>query len=828
VEKVCQAVAFAHSKGIIHRDLKPSNVMVGEFGEVQVMDWGLAKELSRTEPATTPAEATAAVETVGRVEEAAGLSRAGAALGTPAYMPPEQAAGDWSIVDERADVFALGAMLCVLLTGQPPYPGSSRTEVLRRARRGDLAEALGRLDQCGADAALVALCRECLAVECWPRPRHAGVVAERLAAYQAEVQERLRRAELERVAAQTRAQEEQARALVEQERTREALARVAAERRARQRLLALAAAVLFLLVIGVAAAWRMHQERIAAQARQDRADGEARAALTRAQERLEEGWHTHDLALLKEGKADAERAAYLARTAGEAVGQQVAAVRAEAQQRLDRAEKNQELLAALLDIVTPRETKTYTDRSGRVIAVAEPSVEQQYAAAFRRRWPEVDVDNQEESEVAARLRAEPEVVLQGVIAGLDGWMLERRQKGDEAKWRRLLGLVERLDPSEPRRQLRAVLIGANPQLRVQMNVAAEPVLTVLLLAQASREVGDMAGAEAVLRQALARRPDEVALLDALGKVLEQQGPSRLAEAIGCYRAARAKLPELGIALGLALRQAGQAAEGEAILRDLLRQQPKNPEMHNYLGDALHYQGRFTESLAAFRRGHELGSKQAGWRYPSLQRVRAAERMVELEKKLPAVLQGEASPPYTGGAIALAQMCQQYKKRNAAAARLYADAFAAEPKLAADLTQPHRYNAVCSAALAAAGQGEDARRLPDKVVTLFHRWALDWLRADLQAYALLVRQNNPTVTQAIQQRLAHWKRDPDLAAVRDPQALDRLSDNERAVWQALWRDVDELRSRVAKRDEAIRGRKPPDTLKTKPEGRSLPPSGATGR
>jgi serine/threonine-protein kinase len=152
VEKVCQAVAFAHSKGVIHRDLKPSNVMVGEFGEVQVMDWGLAKQLSRAEPIPVTAEATEEVETVGRVEEAEGLSRAGAALGTPAYMPPEQAQGDWDIVDERADVFALGAILCEVLTGRPPYYGAYRDELLRRARRGDLVEALGRLVNCGADA----------------------------------------------------------------------------------------------------------------------------------------------------------------------------------------------------------------------------------------------------------------------------------------------------------------------------------------------------------------------------------------------------------------------------------------------------------------------------------------------------------------------------------------------------------------------------------------------------------------------------------------------------------------------------------------------------
>jgi hypothetical protein len=208
-EKVCQAMAYAHSRRVIHRDLKPGNVMVGEFGEVQVMDWGLAKQLHAGAPATQPTDGSASeVETVAWVEEAAELTRAGAAMGTPAYMSPEQAAGDWAIVDERADVFALGAILCQMLTGRTPYQEANRDEVLRRARRGDLAEALARLEQCGADASLVQLCRECLAPEREGRPRNAEAVAKRLAAYQAEVQERLRRAELERARAEVRAQEE--------------------------------------------------------------------------------------------------------------------------------------------------------------------------------------------------------------------------------------------------------------------------------------------------------------------------------------------------------------------------------------------------------------------------------------------------------------------------------------------------------------------------------------------------------------------------------------------------------------------------------------------
>ena len=385
-EKICQAVAYAHSKRVIHRDLKPANVMVGRFGEVQVMDWGLAKVLTAGD--TVDAEQTTNAAGTRIPTEPADtplhLSRPGSGFGTPAYMPPEQALGEWGTVDERADVFAVGSILCEMLTGHPPYLGSDGEEVFRRARRGDLAEALERLEHCGADAALTALCRACLSAQPESRPRDAGAVAKCVADYQADVQERLRQAELERVAAQTRAQEEQARARVEQERAREALARVAAERRARQRLLALAGAVLLLLLVGVAGAWWMQKERVAAQARQDRADREALTVLEQARERLDDGWRLHDLPRLKEGKAEAERAADIARGgASEAVVQQVAAFRTEVQERLGRAERNRDLLAALLDIATPHETRTYSDGSGQMMGVGRA----ERGGAVRRRLP---------------------------------------------------------------------------------------------------------------------------------------------------------------------------------------------------------------------------------------------------------------------------------------------------------------------------------------------------------------------------------------------------------------------------------------------------------
>jgi hypothetical protein len=117
-------------------------------------------------------------------------------------------------------------------------------------------------------------------------------------------------------------------------------------------------------------------------------------------------------------------------------------------------------------------------------------------------------------------------------------------------------------------------------------------------------------------------------------------------------------------------------------------------------------------------------------------------------------------------------------------------------------------------LAAAGEGEDARRLPDKVVDMFRHWALGWLRDDLTAFAKLASQSKPAEKQAIHQWLVHWQRDTDLVSVRDPQALDRLAEAERAAWQALWRDVDELAKGLAKKDEPTKGRKEPETPKAK--------------
>lgn len=126
---VAEAVAYAHSEKILHRDLKPSNVLLGSFGETMVIDWGLAKDLNEAEMKRADHMASEASET-----KPSGLTLAGSVMGTPAYMPPEQALG--LPVDERADVYALGAILYHVLSGRPPYSGANSKEILKHVLEG--------------------------------------------------------------------------------------------------------------------------------------------------------------------------------------------------------------------------------------------------------------------------------------------------------------------------------------------------------------------------------------------------------------------------------------------------------------------------------------------------------------------------------------------------------------------------------------------------------------------------------------------------------------------------------------------------------------------
>jgi serine/threonine protein kinase/WD40 repeat protein/tetratricopeptide (TPR) repeat protein len=212
-EQICQTIAYTHSREVIHRDLKPANIMVGAFGEVQVMDWGLAKVLrddritvDSDEPAARADETSAETDPENEAAEV-DATRTGIVLGTLQYMPPEQALGLIDQVGKRSDVFGLGAILCELLTGNPPYRGETRDAVMRAAMHGDLHDASQRLDQCGADPDAIQLAKQCLSPRLCDRPVDGEQVAAAAKAYLLSVEARLQHAQQQVVVAAARATE---------------------------------------------------------------------------------------------------------------------------------------------------------------------------------------------------------------------------------------------------------------------------------------------------------------------------------------------------------------------------------------------------------------------------------------------------------------------------------------------------------------------------------------------------------------------------------------------------------------------------------------------
>jgi tetratricopeptide (TPR) repeat protein len=152
-----------------------------------------------------------------------------------------------------------------------------------------------------------------------------------------------------------------------------------------------------------------------------------------------------------------------------------------------------------------------------------------------------------------------------------------------------------------------------------------------------------------------------------------------------------------------------------------------------------------------------------------------------------LLQGEEQPASAEESLDLVDLCQR-QGMNAAAARFWATAFAADPRLADDLKTGHRYNAACCAALAAAGQGEDAAKLDDQERTRLRQQALDWLRADLALWDKQLESGQPAARAAVQQQIKHWQQDRDLEGIRDAAALAKLPAEERAACERLWLHV----------------------------------------
>jgi superkiller protein 3 len=347
------------------------------------------------------------------------------------------------------------------------------------------------------------------------------------------------------------------------------------------------------------------------------------------------------------------------------------------------------------------------------------------------------------------------------------------------------------------------------------------------LGNALRGKGRLDEAIAKYQEALRLQKDLPEAHQGIGHALRDK--DRLDDAIAEYRKEITLYPMCGTAhynLGDALTHKGEFDEAIAVLHEAIRLKKDFHQAHLDLGNALKakgdlegaireyreaiaingdyalaycnlgqtlaQQGRFPQAVAELRRVHELGSRNPHWPYPSAQWLQSAEQLASLDARLPQFLKHEAQPADAAERVQLGWLCQQpYKQLNAAAARLYAQAFAAEPKFADDLKAPHRYNAACAAALAGCGTGKDADQLDDRERARLRHRALTWLQADLAVWRRLLADNEAKIRPALQPTMQRWLGAPEFARVRDPEALAKLPEAERQDWQKLWAEVQEL-------------------------------------
>ena len=268
------------------------------------------------------------------------------------------------------------------------------------------------------------------------------------------------------------------------------------------------------------------------------------------------------------------------------------------------------------------------------------------------------------------------------------------------------------------------------------------------LGLALKSKGKRDEALAEFRMALRLNPILAQAVENLGGTLAEQG--NFDDAIAVFREKLRLTPNDSFAhynLGTTLYLVQRHDEAVAEFRSTLHLLPEFAEAHCNLGRALVGQGRLLDGLVALRRGHELGSKNPGWHYPSAEWVRNAEWLVELDRKLPAIVGRQIQPADAAESLSFAQMCYN-KTLHEAAARMWANEFTLQPAMADDMNVQNRYNAACAAALAGSGQGKDNPPLDEAAKSKWRKQALDWLKADLAAWSKISDSGPPQAMQSI--------------------------------------------------------------------------------
>ena len=594
-ESVCQTVAYAHSKGVLHRDLKPANVMVGAFGEVQVVDWGLAKVLRRGGVADEkrPRETVhTVIETVRSGPGSSGSdSLAGSVMGTPAYMAPEQAQGEIEMLDERADVFSLGAILCELLTGKPPYVEIEGESIVMQAARARLQPARARIEACEADPALVRLCLECLMPAREARPANAEEVAKAVHAFITSTEERAQKAELAAAEARIKAAE---------------------ERRARRLTLALAGAIVAALALAGGGFWWVNHER--AQRAEERA---LRVEQTRlvVEAAFGESVESGQAGKPEDALASARRALSLAEggEADAALLERARSFVAKAELDLGAAERERELVeqdetlrSRLIDL-----------RLAEIASIGNQQRVVELDSAFTQAFHAYGVDLEGDDLVPALKRIRERSIAEEVSLALDGWGRVRRMVhgARSEKAENLFLLAMDLDPEPLRKRMREAVAAGDQAVMLELSSPEnlprlEPGSIVVL---GTELWGDGSQARRtdvyrILDQARRLYPGDF-VLQAVAGIFSQQG-GRFEDALSCSTAALSLRPgdlTPRMKVADALLSLGRLTEAAAHLRVLLAEEPSSKEGNYTLGVVQLMLGDYPGALASLTRSPAIAA-----------------------------------------------------------------------------------------------------------------------------------------------------------------------------------------------------------------------------
>lgn len=739
-EQICQALGYAHAHRVIHRDLKPANVMVGNHGEVQVMDWGLAKVRSAPDydPTSTATEMTAAATEIDSDRDDESATRAGSVLGTPAYMPPEQAIGAVHLIDERSDVFGLGAILAVILTGKPPFVGDSVENTRVRAARGELAECFARLDACGAEPGMVSLAKQCLSTLKEGRPANAEVVARAVADLRADSEQRARQAELEQARAQAETHEQKKRRRVQ---------------------LALAGSVLALVAVAGIGAWIVQKRD---------ADHETERRVEAAQNRqaAETALDQAEAALRKDNPIYGEIDAALTQVEPRIVVGGLT----ELQTRHDRLVAARRILDRLDDIDRQRWTVSADDQK-----IDDEFARVGYPVAFREFG--IDLDAGDVSKLVETIRRSPISV--PLTEALNAWL----EVGGPPK---LLDLVDRLDPEPSHVRLRRAFVDKDQATIAGIVTRLDGRALPPAFAQyvGSHKLTPTADATRILIAAQAHHPNHFGVAFYAAFRL-----NRLDDRIGYYRIALAIRPNNQLCfnnLGKALYEKKDLDGAFAAYQEAIRLNPRFATPHNNIGNVLRDRNDLVGAINAYREAIRLNPKNAGPHAnlgsALLARMNVPEAITEFREAVR--LRVNFAQTYNFLAVLLSG-----RGEHRAALQVLRDGLLVNRSWLSDLSTNFRYHLAWRASLAATGAGKDPP--PPAERPGLRKEALGWFVADLELWQNQAR--DPRLKATVHHKMVHWLDNTDLASVRD---IEKLPPDERDAWAKLWAAVRKLRDDTA--------------------------------